>query len=120
MHKDASRSFYNGNKHNINCVKKNPDEILTPKKWLTEELGEEPDITVADYNKPSPFTLQVGGNHYKDMAIQPTEYCQKNELNFCEANIVKYASRHKLKNGREDVEKIIHYAQLILEMEYNV
>ena len=61
---------------------------------------------------------QVGGDHYKRLKIQPTEYCQLNELNTCESNIIKYASRHRHKGGRKDVEKIIHYAQILLELEY--
>ena len=63
---------------------------------------------------------QVGGNHYKDMAIQPTEYCQKNKLNTCESNIIKYASRHMNKGGIEDVKKIIHYARLLAKLDYGV
>lgn len=61
---------------------------------------------------------QVGGAHYKRMAIQPAEFCQRNRLPWCEANIVKYACRHKLKGGAQDVRKIIHYAELLLEYEY--
>lgn len=61
---------------------------------------------------------QVGGGHYKCMAIQPVEYILKNGLGYCEGNIVKYASRHKSKGGVEDVRKIIHYAQLLIELEY--
>jgi hypothetical protein len=61
---------------------------------------------------------QVGGMHYKQYPIQPVEYCQKNRLNSLESSIVKYATRHQDKNGREDVEKIIHCAKLILELEY--
>ena len=48
----------------------------------------------------------------------PIEYITKNNLDFCEGNIVKYISRHKLKNGAEDIKKVIHYAQLILELQY--
>lgn len=66
----------------------------------------------------SALSSQVGGNHYKGLKIQPIEYIYANDLSYCEANIVKYATRHAMKNGREDVEKIIHYAQLLLEMEY--
>lgn len=62
---------------------------------------------------------QEGGGHYKKYAIQPAEYCQKNRLNHCESAIVKYATRHQDKNGREDILKIIHYAEMILAMEYN-
>lgn len=67
---------------------------------------------------PSPLDVQVGGGHYKDFPIQPVEYCQKNQLNTCESNIVKYATRHKGKGGAEDIRKIIHYAQLILAIDY--
>ena len=61
---------------------------------------------------------QVGGNHYKDFKIMPIEYISKNNLDFLEGNIVKYVSRHRNKNGAEDIKKIIHYAELILELEY--
>lgn len=61
---------------------------------------------------------QVGGGHYKDFAIQPTEFSQKNGLGFCEGNVVKYVCRHKKKNGAEDIRKAIHYLQLLLEYEY--
>jgi len=68
--------------------------------------------------KQPALDTQVGGNHYKDMAIQPVEFIMANNLNYCEANIVKYACRHAAKGGAEDVKKIIHYAQLLLEVEY--
>lgn len=61
---------------------------------------------------------QVGGKHYKKYAIQPVEFCQKNNLNAIESSIVKYAVRHRDKGKRQDIEKIIHYAQLLLELEY--
>lgn len=61
---------------------------------------------------------QAGGNHYKDLAIQPVEYIHKNQLPYLEGNVVKYVTRHKSKNGAEDIRKAIHYCQLILELEY--
>ena len=61
---------------------------------------------------------QVGWDHYKDFKIMPVEYISKNNLDFCEGNIIKYISRHKLKNGAEDIKKVIHYAELILELQY--
>ena len=66
----------------------------------------------------SALDVQVGGNHYKHFKIQPVEFIQKNELNHCEASIVKYATRHKVKNGKEDLLKIKHYVDLLIEMEY--
>jgi len=62
---------------------------------------------------------QVGGNHYKDCKIQPVEYIVGNDLTFLEGNIIKYVTRHRRKGeGRKDIEKVIHYAEMILEMEY--
>jgi len=65
----------------------------------------------------SALDKQVGGSHYKDMAIQPIEYIHKNGLGFCEGNIVKYITRWKTKNGIEDLKKVIHYAELLIQME---
>ena len=61
---------------------------------------------------------QVGGSHYKDMPIQPVEYSQRNNLNFIEGCVIKYVSRHRSKNGAEDIEKAIHFLNLLLELEY--
>ena len=62
---------------------------------------------------------QVGGSHYKDCKIQPVEYIVGNDLTFLEGNIIKYVTRHRRKGeGKKDIEKVIHYAEMILEMEY--
>ena len=66
----------------------------------------------------SALETQVGGSHYKDLKIQPIEFIHANGLDFLTGNIIKYATRHRKKNGAEDVKKIIHYANLILELEY--
>lgn len=64
---------------------------------------------------------QVGGDHYKDCGIQPTQYITANNLGWCEGNAVKYITRHRLKNqGKQDIEKAIHYLELLLELEYGV
>ena len=63
---------------------------------------------------------QVGGDHYKEWGIQPVEYIFQNNLDYFEGNVVKYITRHRKKGeGKKDVEKAIHYAQLILELYYN-
>jgi hypothetical protein len=61
---------------------------------------------------------QVGGSHYKDLAIQPVEFCQRNRLNFCESEAIKYITRHRFKNGRQDIEKAIHCLELLLQIDY--
>lgn len=66
----------------------------------------------------SALDKQVSGNHYKDCGIQPIEYIHANGLSYLEGNVIKYTTRHSKKNGRADIEKAIHYLELILEMEY--
>tara|TARA_R100001132_G_C3230473_1_gene65319 strand:- start:324 stop:692 length:369 start_codon:yes stop_codon:yes gene_type:complete len=88
--------------------------------YMKRKLSEEDTLKKGsyeyEYGKAS--DKQVGGNHYKDVAISSIDYIVKNKLNFCEGNIIKYISRHKRKNGAEDIKKAIHYAELILELEY--
>ena len=66
----------------------------------------------------NPLIAQEGGGHYKNRGIQPLEYTMKNNLSFCEGNVVKYISRYKSKNGIEDLAKVIHYALLAAYEEY--
>lgn len=66
----------------------------------------------------SALDKQVSGNHYKDCGIQPIEYIHANGLNYFEGNAVKYITRHRKKNGKADIEKAIHYLELMIELEY--
>lgn len=68
----------------------------------------------------SALDKQEGGDHYKKLAIQPIEFTIKNGLDFIQGNIIKYATRHKDKNGPEDLKKVIHYAELGLELQYGM
>ena len=60
---------------------------------------------------------QVGGSHYKKFSIQPVEFIQKNGLGFCEGNAIKYLCRWRAKNGIQDLQKAIHYINMLIEME---
>lgn len=60
---------------------------------------------------------QVGGNHYKNLKIQPIEYIMANGLNYCEGNVIKYVTRYKQKGGIIDLEKAKHYIDLLIEQE---
>jgi len=69
--------------------------------------------------EPNPLHEQVGGKHYKGWVIQPVEFLQRNSihLDWCSSNIIKYACRWREKGLREDVEKIKHYADLLIKLE---
>lgn len=70
--------------------------------------------------KPSALEMQVSGTHYRECEIQPVQYIEANKLKFLEGCIIKRATRHDKDTGkgREDIEKIIHEAKLILEIRY--
>ncbi len=62
--------------------------------------------------------MQVGGNHYARNKIQPIDYIVENELDWFSGNVVKYITRFKHKGGKQDLQKVIHYAQLAMEHYY--
>lgn len=59
-----------------------------------------------------PMTGQVGGTHYSKLAIQPTEFCMRNGLDFCVGSILKYVTRHRSKNGLQDLAKARHFVEI--------
>jgi hypothetical protein len=61
---------------------------------------------------------QVAGSHYAALPIQPSEFIHRNGIGFLEGNVIKYVCRHRAKNGRQDLEKAVHYLQLLIEWEY--
>ena len=65
-----------------------------------------------------PYEKQVGGSHYKSMAMQPSEFINKNRLPFAEGSAIKYICRHAAKGKEQDIEKAIHYLEMILERDY--
>jgi hypothetical protein len=60
---------------------------------------------------------QVAGNHYKKFAIQPVEFCHKNNIPYLEATAIKYLCRWRDKNGIEDLDKAIHFIEMLKEFE---
>ena len=69
---------------------------------------------------------QVGGEHYKNMQIQPWEVMQsvltKAEfIGFLKGNIIKYSLRTGKKIGANDDEhKALHYMQKLREVEHEM
>lgn len=76
----------------------------------------EDDVTVSETT--GALDVQVGGNHYKKFKIQPIEFIHANDLNFFQGNIIKYATRYKDKNGIEDLKKVKHYVDLLIQLEF--
>lgn len=91
------------------------DKGFTVEKWLMEEYFKELDkpVSATEGNK----NLEVGGSHYQT-AIQPWDYIAANHLGFDEGSIIKYITRHRKKNGAEDIKKAISFCKHILETQY--
>jgi hypothetical protein len=66
----------------------------------------------------NPMLKQVGGSHYMYMSIQPAEFINKNKLLFAEGNAIKYICRHSTKGGIQDIDKAIHYLEMVKERDY--
>ena len=71
------------------------------------------DMTYDTLNK------QVDGDHYKSMNIQPAHFINENKLQYAEGNAIKYICRHQKKGKRKDIEKAIHYLEIIIERDYS-
>jgi len=67
--------------------------------------------------QPNPLEVQVGGAHYKDLAIQPVEYVYHNNIGYFEGNVIKYVTRWRDKGGVVDLEKAKHYIEMLIEFE---
>jgi hypothetical protein len=65
---------------------------------------------------------QIGGTHYKDMAMQPWDVMQsvlthEEFVGFLKGNIIKYSMRQGRKDGaNDDAEKAIHYSEKLDEV----
>ena len=66
----------------------------------------------------SSFNKQIDGNHYRGFKIQPAYFINENQLLFAEGNAIKYICRHQKKGGKKDIEKAIHYLQMIIVRDY--
>jgi hypothetical protein len=60
------------------------------------------------------LSKQVGGTHYKK-GVQPWTIALDWGLDPWSHNVVKYILRFPYKNGREDLEKIQHYLEFLID-----
>ncbi len=65
--------------------------------------------------------LQVGGDHYKNMGVQPWKAMEcwmtpEEFRGFLKGNAIKYLARSNAKGGAEDVKKAGHYITKLTEV----
>lgn len=62
---------------------------------------------------------QIGGDHYKDFAIQPAEFNTLNKLYFLPGSVIKRMCRYNKPSGKglQDLQKAKHEIDLIIQLE---
>ena len=66
----------------------------------------------------SAYKKQIGGKHYLKYKIQPSKFVVENRLLYPEGCVIKYIVRHQDKGGKEDLEKAVHFIEMIIERDY--
>jgi hypothetical protein len=77
---------------------------------MTEDNGQRLEI-------PEANSRQIGGSHYKKMGIEHWDYILANNIPYMEAQIIKYVSRWRDKNGFQDLEKARHFLDKLMQWE---
>jgi hypothetical protein len=95
------------------------DEARVFNKEQVRRLRDELDRIASGELKPEATDKEVGGSHYK-LPIQPIEFIERNGLGFCEGNVIKYVCRYKQKGGAQDLDKAIHYLELLKHYSYGL
>ena len=88
------------------------DRIGTPREVFIREAEEKAMTTL---------NTQVGGSHYKDMAIQPWQAMEawltaEEYRGYHKGVAIAYLARERDKGGTEDIKKAIHHLQRLVEM----
>ena len=85
-------------------------------KWPTQE--EECGWQGKTHTYAPMKTDNVNSPKHYTKAIEPIDDIMKNEMDFAEGSAIKYISRHKEKNGAEDIRKAIKFCEFILRYHY--
>ena len=80
-----------------------------------------PELPPEDFDAPpspaNPLAVQVAGDHYKKLKIQPIEFIHANGIQFAEGSVIKYVTRWRDKGGIKDLEKARHFLDLLIDLE---
>jgi hypothetical protein len=92
---------------------KNPVAMPTPFGYIRQETLQD---LIKEYedNKVDTLARQVGGTHYKK-GVQPWTIALDWGLDPWSHNVVKYILRFPYKGGVEDLKKIKHYLDYLIE-----
>jgi len=87
--------------------------------WKIEKIFHE--LNAEDDKKEPADSIQIGGDHYKKLVIQPwsamESWMTKEQfIGFLRGNSIKYLARFEFKGGTEDLKKARHYLDKLIEV----
>jgi hypothetical protein len=103
-------------------IQKSIDDA-TPEEWDRASMSDNQLLKCKDgFSWPyqaskKASSKQIGGDHYKGLSIQPAEFCHRNNIPYLEATAIKYLCRWRSKGGVQDLDKAIHFIELLKEYE---
>lgn len=66
-------------------------------------------------NKQKEITTDKINPSYYGKQFDVIDFCQKNNLDFMQGNVIKYVTRYKEKNGKEDLFKAMKYIERMIK-----
>ena len=81
---------------------------------LRQENLDDPEL---DETIWKPSDVQIGGDHYKKLKIQPMRYSMENKLDPLQHTAIKYLTRFRDKGGVQDLEKAKHCIDMLIQFE---
>lgn len=93
------------------------DDIVAYRVFGTNTIQDLVTRAEEKHNPVDPLAVQVAGDHYKKLKIQPIEFIHANGIPFAEGSVIKYVTRWRDKGGIKDLEKARHFLDLLIDLE---
>jgi len=83
--------------------------VTSEASQILDKMGIKCPFAFPETNPTPPTDTSANPSHYDNFDIAPVDLIDCYNLNFFEGNVVKYVSRARHKNGREDLLKALWY-----------
>ena len=101
--------------YNVICKVGKQEQIINKSALNREKEGENFYICPTCRLYGTEEKNNINPDHYGNSGIDVIDFCQANNLDFMQGNVIKYVFRHKNKNGLEDLEKAKEYIDRMIE-----
>ena len=85
---------------------------------VTNDLGERKKYPLDTFGKLTNNVEDKTKPSYYGTGFDVIDFCQKNNLDFMQGNVIKYVTRYTEKNGKEDLLKAREYIDRIIKENY--